>query len=187
MKYLIVGLGNIGKKYENTRHNIGFKIVDYLVSLLGGNFKKNQFGLIEKCNYKNNELIILKPNTYMNFSGISVRFWLNYEHISISNLIVLVDDLYLNLGIIRIKSFGSSGGHNGLKSIENELCSKNYIRLRFGIGTEFKKGEQIHHVLGNWNQEEKDVIADKIILSINALKFLILNGVTKTMNVFNNN
>lgn len=185
MKYLIVGLGNIGKKYENTRHNIGFKIVDSLVNLLGGHFKKNKFGYIEKINYKNNRLIILKPNTYMNLSGVSVRFWLNYEKISIQNLIVLVDDLYLKLGLIRIKSSGRSGGHNGLQSIENELLTNNYTRLRFGIGNCFQKGQQVYYVLGNWSEEEKIIIYKKIIFSINAIKSLVTNGINNTMNFFN--
>lgn len=185
MKYLIVGLGNIGNKYENTRHNIGFQIVDNLVYLLGGVFINQQFGLICKCKYNNNELIILKPNTYMNCSGISIRFWLNHENISISNLIVLVDDLYLKLGIIRIRTFGSSGGHNGLRSIQYELSTKNYLRLRFGIGSDFKKGEQANYVLGYWNKEERIIIADKIMLSINAIQSLIVNGSKISMNIYN--
>lgn len=185
MKYLITGLGNKGKQYENTRHNIGFKIADNLVNSLEGKFQEDQFGWIARCTYNNNKLIILKPNVYMNLSGNSIRFWLNYEKISIENSIVLTDDLYLNFGSIRIKNKGSSAGHNGLKSIEKELLTQKYPRLRFGIGNQFNRGEQIDYVLGNWNKEEINMLSERIKMCITAIKSFIFSGLSTTMDVFN--
>ena len=185
IKYLIVGLGNIGCKYKNTRHNIGFKIVDYLCSYLNGEFKVDKFGLIANCLFKNKKIIILKPNTYMNFSGISVRYYLNLEKILKNNLMIIVDDLYLDFGKIKIKRKGKSNGHNGLKNIEKELFTQNYNRLRFGIDNKFKKGNQINYVLGDWTNKEKIILNEKIKLSIEVIKSFINLGLDKTMNIFN--
>lgn len=186
MKYLIAGLGNTGIQYQNTRHNIGFKIADNLSNSLKGTFKKEKFGLITRCSYKRKKLIILKPNTYMNLSGNAIQFWLKNEKILIENLMVLVDDFQLNFGSIRIKKKGSSSGHNGLKSIEKELITQNYPRLRFGIkNNQFNKEKQIDYVLGNWNKEESNILYEKIQLCTDAIKSFVFLGLNTTMNIFN--
>lgn len=185
MKYLIVGLGNIGNEYENTRHNIGFKIVDYFNNLLLGSFKSVQFGSISKCYYKNNKIIILKPNTYINLSGEAIVYWLHREKILLKNLLILVDDLYLPFGKIKINKKGGSSGHNGLKNIEQKLSTQEYSRLRFGIGNYFEKGEQINYVLSNWNKEEEKILCKKINFAIYVIKYYILSGIEKSMSLFN--
>lgn len=185
MKFLIVGLGNKGEKYEQTRHNIGFKITDQLVADLGGSFEIASFGLLAKCTHKGKQVLVLKPDTYMNLSGKAIKHWLKVEKIPIENCLILTDDLHLNFGTIRIKQKGSSAGHNGLKSIEEELQTQNYNRLRFGIGNEFSKGQQIDFVLGNWTDEENTQLEERLKFCSKACQSFVFAGLTNTMNAFN--
>lgn len=184
-KYLIVGLGNIGTEYENTRHNIGFLIAEKLAEKLGDSFKPSNFGLLCETSYKGRKTFILKPDTYMNLSGNAVKFWVSKENIKPENILIITDDLSLPFGTLRIKSKGSNAGHNGLKSIENSLQSQQYPRLRFGIGSDFSKGQQIDYVLGSWNEEEKQTLTQRIDFSAEAAKSFIFSGITNTMNDFN--
>jgi len=185
MKFLIVGLGNKGEKYENTRHNIGFKIADKLTEDLNGNFNSASFGLLAKCTHKGKQVFILKPDTFMNLSGKAIKHWMKIENFPIENILILTDDLHLEFGTIRIKQKGSSAGHNGLKSIEEELQTQNYNRLRFGIGNEFSKGNQIDFVLGEWNDVEKIELEKRIEICSNACKSFVFAGISNTMNTFN--
>lgn len=184
-KYLIVGLGNIGEKYSNTRHNIGFLLVDRLVEKLGGSFKAQNFGQVCETSYKGRKTFILKPDTYMNLSGNSVNYWVAKEKIKLENCLIICDDLSLPFGTIRIKSKGSSAGHNGLKSIEEKLQTQQYPRFRFGIGNNYVKGKQIEYVLGEWNEEEKKVINERIDTSTDAILSFIFSGLNNTMNQYN--
>ncbi len=154
-KFLIVGLGNLGDKYQDTRHNIGFKILDSLAEKEDVIFETKKLGDISRFRYKGRTFILLKPNTYMNLSGKAVKYWLTIEKISLENVFVLTDDLNLSFGTIRIKGQGSAGGHNGLTNINEVLQTQNYARLRFGIGSEYNKGNQIDHVLGSWDETER--------------------------------
>ncbi|MCT6868650.1 aminoacyl-tRNA hydrolase [Apibacter sp.] len=184
-KYLIVGLGNIGEKYNNTRHNIGFLIVERLVEQLEGNFKSANFGQLCETSYKGRKTFILKPNTYMNLSGNAVKYWVTKEKIKLENCLIICDDLSLPFGTIRIKSKGSSAGHNGLKSIEELLQTKQYPRFRFGIGDDFLKGKQIEYVLGEWDEKEKMMLSDRINKSVEAVMSFIFSGINNTMNQYN--
>jgi PTH1 family peptidyl-tRNA hydrolase len=186
MKYLIVGLGNIGDEYAHTRHNIGFDIVDTIAADAGVTFADKRYGNIAEFRLKGNNVILLKPSTYMNLSGNAVRYWMQKENIEIENIFVLVDDLALSAGSIRIKSKGSDGGHNGLKHIAVTLASQDYARLRFGIGNEFSKGKQVDFVLGKWTKEEETMLKDRIAFAAEAAKCFVLQGLDKTMNLFNN-
>ena len=154
MKYLIVGLGNIGPEYQNTRHNIGFKVLDAFAKASNTVFEDMRYGAVATVKLKGRTLILLKPNTYMNLSGKAVSYWMQKEKIELSNLFVVVDDLALPFGTIRLRGKGSDGGHNGLKSINQLLGTQDYTRLRFGIGNEFPKGKQVDYVLGEWSSEE---------------------------------
>jgi len=156
---LIVGLGNVGGKYENTRHNIGFRIIDRLAFSFGLNFKKSKLAFSSSFDYKGNEITLIKPTTLMNKSGIAVSYYMNQLEIKPENILVLTDDIHLPFGKIRFREKGSDGGHNGLKSINNAIKSKNYNRLKFGIGKDFKGDNQIDYVLGKWNKEEKENIS----------------------------
>ncbi|MDR1876521.1 MAG: aminoacyl-tRNA hydrolase [Flavobacteriaceae bacterium] len=184
-KYLIVGLGNIGTEYVNTRHNVGFLIAEKLGEELGGTFKSANFGQLCETSYKGRKTFILKPDTYMNLSGNAVKFWVNKENIKPENILILCDDLSLPFGTIRIKPKGSNAGHNGLKSIENLLQTQQYPRLRFGIGGEFSKGQQVDYVLGEWSEEEKKSLSERINLSSEAVRSFIFSGIGNTMNEFN--
>jgi len=185
LKYLIVGLGNIGKEYENTRHNIGFTILDALAGASNVVFTDARYGFFAEVKYKARTYILVKPTTYMNLSGRSVNYWLNKESVPIENLLVVTDDLSLPLGTIRIKSKGSDGGHNGLRNISDVLGRNDYARLRFGIGDNFHKGQQVDYVLGPWSREEEKSLP----LLIEHCKDAILNfgtlGLERTMNHFN--
>ena len=184
-KFLIVGIGNIGKEYHNTRHNVGFKIIDYFIEEFHKNYETKKYGQVSKFNYKGSSLILLKPSTYVNLSGKAVSYWLKKEKIDIRNLLVISDDLNLDFGTIRIKSKGSDGGHNGLKNITQILNTSNYTRFRFGIGGNFKKGRQSDYVLSKWNDNE---ISEFILLEssfVEIIKSFITNGVDVTMNKFN--
>ena len=184
-KFLIVGLGNIGADYVNTRHNIGFKVLDYLAKKENLSFQTAKLGDIVEYKIKGRTLILLKPNTYMNLSGKAVHYWLEKEKIDKENLLVITDDLNLPFGTIRIKSKGSDGGHNGLKNIQLLLQSTEYPRFRFGISDEFKKGQQVDYVLGEWNEAEKTKLSERLELAIEVIQSFALAGLNHTMNHFN--
>jgi len=184
-KFLIVGLGNIGSEYTNTRHNIGFKIVDYIANQENISFQTSKLGDIAELKIKGRTLILLKPNTYMNLSGKAVKYWLEKENIEKENMLVITDDLNLAFGTIRIKTKGSDGGHNGLKNIQLLLNSTEYPRFRFGISDAFKKGQQINYVLGEWDAEEKEKLKERLQLSSEIVKSFALAGLNTTMNKYN--
>lgn len=184
-KYLIVGLGNIGEKYANTRHNIGFNILNSLADKEKTSFETKKLGDIARFKYKGRTFILLKPNTYMNLSGKAVNYWLKIEKIPPENLLVVTDDLNLNFGTIRIKAKGSAGGHNGLTNIIELLQTANFARLRFGVGAAFKKGQQIEHVLGIWSEEETTHLEERIEKSNRAIVSFALSGIAHTMSEFN--
>lgn len=184
-KFLIVGLGNIGEEYAETRHNIGFKIVDHLAVEAGSKFSSGRYADVAEVKYKGKQLILIKPTTYMNLSGKAVNYWLQAEKIAVENMLILVDELALPFGKIRIGPKGSDGGHNGLKSIQETLNSPNYPRLRFGISNEFNKGAQVDYVLGKWNEEELKTLNDRIKISADACKAFAFIGLERCMNEFN--
>ena len=184
-KYLIVGLGNIGDKYKNTRHNIGFKILDKLAESEEVIFETKKLGDIARFRYKGRTFILLKPNTFMSLSGKAVKYWQKIEKIPLENILVVADDLNLPFGTLRLKSKGSAGGHNGLTNINELLETQNYSRLRFGVGSEFNKGNQIDYVLGEWNQEEQEHLTERIEKSTKAITSFALAGVNNTMSEFN--
>ncbi|MCO6147838.1 aminoacyl-tRNA hydrolase [Flavobacterium sp. NRK1] len=184
-KYLIVGLGNIGAEYVNTRHNIGFKVVDRIAQQEGSSFETAKLGAMAEVKIKGRTLFLLKPNTYMNLSGKAIKYWLDKENIPLENLLVITDDLNLPFGTIRIKAKGSDGGHNGLKSTQQLLNTADYPRFRFGISDEFKKGKQVDYVLGEWNEEEKTKLSERLDTSAEAVKSFVLSGLANTMSSFN--
>ncbi len=184
-KFLIVGLGNIGSEYVNTRHNIGFKVLDYFVSQEGISFQTQKLGEIAEFKIKGRTAILLKPNTYMNLSGKAVKYWMEKENIEKENLLIITDDLNLSFGSIRIKAKGSDGGHNGLKNIQLLLNSTEYPRFRFGISDAFKKGKQIDYVLGEWSAEEKEALQERLSISSEIIKSFALAGLNNTMNLYN--
>ncbi|TNJ44132.1 aminoacyl-tRNA hydrolase [Tamlana fucoidanivorans] len=184
-KFLIVGLGNMGAKYENTRHNIGFKVLDYFASQEGLSFETQKLGDVTTYTLKGRTFIFLKPNTYMNLSGKSVQYWLAKEKIPLENLLVITDDLNLPFGSIRLKTKGSDGGHNGLKDIQDKLNTTKYNRFRFGISDAFSKGRQVDYVLGEWTEEESETLKERLGTSIELIKSFVLAGVNNTMNAFN--
>lgn len=184
-KFLIVGLGNIGDEYANTRHNIGFKMLDAFAKASNIAFEDKRYGMVGKGRVKNAELVLLKPSTYMNLSGQAVRYWTNEEKIPLENIFVLVDDLNLPFGTIRMRKSGSAGGHNGLKNIEQCLCTPNYCRLRFGIGNDYTHGAQIGFVLGEWTREETEKMEERTNLTSEIIKSFCLQGIDRTMNLYN--
>lgn len=184
-KYLIVGLGNIGAEYVNTRHNVGFKVLDYVAQKESLNFTTSKLGAVTEYNIKGRKLILLKPNTYMNLSGKAVYYWMQKEKIEKENILVITDDLNLSFGTIRIKSKGTDGGHNGLKNIQLLLNTSEYPRFRFGISDEFKKGQQIDYVLGEWNEMEKVKLMEKFEVAKSIIESFALVGLNETMNTFN--
>lgn len=186
MKYLIAGLGNIGDEYRNSRHNIGFMVLDALAEASNTVFEDKRYGAVAETKIKGRTLIMLKPSTYMNLSGNAVRYWLQKENIPVENLLVVVDDLALPFGAIRLKSKGSHGGHNGLRHIEDILGSQNYARLRFGIGNEFKTGGQVNYVLGDFSDEEEKTLPERIKICNDAIQTFCLAGMQTAMNRFNN-
>lgn len=185
MKFLIACLGNIGIEYENTRHNIGFKIADKLAADAGASFNDKRYGFVTEVKYKGRTLVTLKPSTYMNLSGRAVNYWLQKEKISEENLLVVADDINLPFGTIRIKGKGSDGGHNGLKDIIQMFGHQNYARLRFGVGNEFNKGAQVDYVLGEWSDDEKKLLPERIEIATEAIKSFTTIGLERTMNFFN--
>lgn len=186
MKYLIVGLGNIGSEYENTRHNIGFRVLDALAKASNLIFSDGRYGATCEMKIKGRTLVLLKPSTYMNLSGNAVRFWLQKENISIKNLLVVVDDLALPFGTLRLKPRGSDAGHNGLKHIQQILGTDNYARLRFGIGNDFPRGGQVNFVLGSFPPEEEKILPEKFERAGEIIKSFCLAGIQLTMTQFNN-
>ena len=184
-RFLIVGLGNIGPDYVGTRHNIGFMIADNLAEEAGASFSSCRYGDMAKIRVKNCELLILKPSTFMNLSGVAVRFWMNKEKLPLNQLLILVDDIALPFGTIRIRESGSEGGHNGLKSISEQLGTRNYARLRFGVGDEFAKGRQVDYVLGQFSEEERKLLPEKIGRAVEAVKAFCLSGAAFAMTHFN--
>ena len=186
MKYLIVGLGNIGEEYRNTRHNIGFMVLDAFAKASNIVFSDNRYGAIANMSLKGRQLILLKPSTYMNLSGNAVRYWMQQEKIPLENVLIVVDDLALPLGTLRLKGKGSDAGHNGLKHIAATLGTQNYSRLRFGIGNDFPKGGQIDFVLGHFDDEAWKVLPERIELASEIIKSFCLAGLNITMNQYNN-
>ena len=186
MKYLIVGLGNMGKEYENTRHNIGFMILDALAKASNIVFRPKRYGDVAEMRLKNKELILLKPSTFMNLSGNAVRYWLQKEKIESENLLVIVDDLALLFGALRLKMKGGDAGHNGLNHIQNTLGTTNYNRLRFGIGNDFPQGYQVDYVLSPFSEEEQKSLPARIEIAGDMIKSFCLVGVQLTMTQYNN-
>jgi PTH1 family peptidyl-tRNA hydrolase len=184
-KFLIVGIGNIGKEYDNTRHNVGFQILDYISKEYQQDFEIVKYGQISKFRIKGKSVILLKPSTYVNLSGKAVGYWLKKEKIGINNLLVISDDLNLDFGKIRIKTKGTDGGHNGLKDISNVLGTNDYSRFRFGIGGNFPKGRQSDYVLSKWNNDEKSEFISLETHFIELFKSYLLEGIDITMNKFN--
>ena len=184
-KFLIVGLGNIGAEYVNTRHNIGFKVVDFMAREAQADFATVKLGALAEIKIKGRTLLLLKPNTYMNLSGKAVQYWMEKEKIAKENVLIITDDLNLPFGTIRIKPKGSDGGHNGLKSIQNTINTTEYPRFRFGISDEFKKGQQVDYVLGEWSDEEKETLVSRLSTASEAVKSFALAGIGNTMNTFN--
>ena len=185
MKYLIVGLGNIGAEYANTRHNIGFRILDALAETAKIEFKEARYGAVSEYKFKGRTFVLVKPNTYMNLSGKSVNYWLQKEKIPVENMMVLVDDLALPFETLRLRPKGSDAGHNGLKHINEILGHQNYNRLRFGIGAEFSKGKQVDYVLGEWSPEEKEKLPELYKICINMIKGMSTIGIQRTMTAYN--
>lgn len=186
MKYLVVGLGNPGDKYENTRHNIGFKVVDAMAKEMEVKFSPNKLADIAEAKFKARTLILVKPTTYMNLSGKAVNYYLQKEKIPLENLIVILDDLALPFGKLRMKLKGSAGGHNGLKDIEAMIGTTNYTRLRFGVGNNFFRGQQVDYVLGEWSPEENQTIDERIHVAKEFIKSYVTVGGPMTMTQLNN-
>lgn len=186
MKYLVVGLGNIGAEYRDTRHNIGFKVLDAFAEASNIIFSTQRYGDVAQVRVKNKILVLLKPSTYMNLSGEAVRYWMNKENIPLENVLIIVDDIALPFGAIRIKGKGSDGGHNGLKNIALLLGTQNYARIRFGVGNEFPKGAQVDYVLGNFTEEQVRVMPERLKVAIDAIKAFCLSGLTFAMNNYSN-
>ncbi|MCX6303350.1 MAG: aminoacyl-tRNA hydrolase [Bacteroidetes bacterium] len=185
MKYLIVGLGNIGDEYAVTRHNIGFAAVDALALNFKSTFEVGRLASVARMSLKGRTLVALKPSTYMNLSGKAVRYWMQKEDIAKEQILVIVDDLALPLGALRLKSKGSDGGHNGLISINETIETTDYARLRIGIGNDFAKGYQVDYVLGRWSAEETKVLVPRIDITVDLIKSFVLRGTERTMNDFN--
>ena len=186
MKFLIVGLGNIGKEYAGTRHNIGFDVVNAFVTRHGGGFHSDRLAYVAELRWKGKGFTCICPTTYMNLSGKAVRYWLDKEKIDLERLLVVVDDIALPLDRIRLRPAGSDGGHNGLKSIQEALTSTSYARLRFGIGSDFPKGRQSDFVLGKWREEEIPIVKKKIEKSVEAIENFASQGLSFAMNQVNN-
>ena len=184
-KFLLIGLGNPGDKYQNTRHNIGFRISDALCVRFESEYQSDKYGDLAQFKIKGHQVFVLKPNTFMNLSGKAVRYYLGLKMININNLLIIADDLHLPFGSIKLRRKGSAGGHNGHQDIINKLHTSNYCRLKFGIGTNFHSGAQSQYVLGEWSQEEKTGLENFINLSVDAIVNFCNLGVDKAMADFN--
>tara|TARA_B100000959_G_scaffold262063_1_gene300138 strand:- start:206 stop:769 length:564 start_codon:yes stop_codon:yes gene_type:complete len=185
MKYLIVGLGNPGEEYKNTRHNIGFKVLDALSEASNAFFTTEKYASISSLKFKGRILHLVKPTTFMNLSGKVVNYWLQKHKVGIQNLLVITDDTALEFGTLRLRKKGSDGGHNGMKDIETVLGHNQYARLRFGVGNDFPKGRQADYVLSDWKVDEKNNLDARIEQSIKIVQAFCTIGVTKTMSDFN--
>ena len=184
-KFLIIGLGNIGVEYKNTRHNIGFKILDALACASNISFEPNRYADTAKLKIKGRTVLLVKPTTYMNLSGKAVNYYLQSEKIELENVLIITDDLALPFGTLRMRTKGSDGGHNGLKHIIQTLNSATFSRIRFGVGNEFSKGKQVDYVLGQWSEEEERGIKERIDTAIEMIKSFVIVGATQTMTLFN--
>ncbi len=185
VKYLIIGLGNIGAEYAHTRHNAGFEVVEAFAAAAGAAFTTQRYGAVAEARHKGRTFVLLKPSTYMNLSGRAVSYWMKQEHIPIENVLVVVDDIALPLGAIRIRVKGSDGGHNGLKHIDATLGTNAYARLRFGIGGDFPQGFQVDYVLGKWTSDEEKALPPRIDQAVEAIKAFGTIGIERTMNSYN--
>jgi PTH1 family peptidyl-tRNA hydrolase len=185
MKYLIVGLGNIGNEYAHTRHNIGFDVVNAFVQKHGGQFRNDRLAFVSDIKWKGKLYVCICPTTYMNLSGKAVKYWMEKENIPVENLLVILDDLALSLEQLRLRTAGSDAGHNGLKSIQDSLGTTQYARLRFGIGNNFPKGMQAEFVLSRWNKEEEPVVQLKIDASVGVIEQVFQQGFSSTMSQLN--
>jgi PTH1 family peptidyl-tRNA hydrolase len=185
MKYLIAGLGNIGEGYSDTRHNIGFTVLDAMAAASNASFTDRRYGAVCEIRYKGRDLFLLKPSTFMNLSGNAVSYWLKKEHIPLENMLIIVDDIALPPGSIRMRSKGSDGGHNGLAHISSVLATNEYARIRIGIGNSFRKGAQVDFVLGKWSAEEKKFMEERISIVVDMIRSFVFSGVELTMTAFN--
>ncbi len=184
-KFLIVGLGNIGDKYTNTRHNIGFKILDEVAEEHSVTFETEKLGDVAKFRFKGRTFVLLKPSTFMNLSGKAVKYWMQKEKISIENTLIITDDLNIDFGTIRVKAKGSDGGHNGLKDIQEKLGTNKYPRFRFGVGSNYSKGRQVDYVLGDWSKDEESQLIERLPTSAKVVTAFGTAGLANTMNTFN--
>ncbi|CAI8334302.1 MAG: Peptidyl-tRNA hydrolase [Polaribacter sejongensis] len=184
-KFLIVGLGNIGEKYTNTRHNIGFKILDEAAKENNTTFETEKLGDVATYKFKGKTFLLLKPSTFMNLSGKSVKYWMDKEKIAIENVLVVTDDVHIDFGTIRLKAKGSAGGHNGLKDIQEKLNTQQYARFRFGVGGNYSRGRQADFVLGEWNKEETSQLIERLSVSEKIITSFGTAGLANTMNAFN--
>ncbi|MDF0717613.1 aminoacyl-tRNA hydrolase [Muricauda sp. 334s03] len=184
-KFLIVGLGNIGTEYDETRHNIGFKVLDFLAEQEAFTFESAKLGAVATFKHKGKSVVCLKPSTYMNLSGKAVKYWMDKENISLENVLIVTDDINLPFGSIRLKGKGSDGGHNGLKDIQNVLQTTKYNRFRFGVGADFSKGKQVDYVLGKWDDDQQKAMPERLKKSTDLIRSFVFAGVKNTMNQFN--
>ena len=185
MKYLIACLGNIGAEYENTRHNIGFKIADQLAKDFETSFTTGRLAQVAEMRFKGKTLVVIKPTTYMNLSGKAVKYWLNEEKIPMENLLVVNDDIALPLGTLRLRKQGADGGHNGLTDIIEKLGTNVFCRLRFGLGDDFPRGRQVDFVLGQWKASEVPIVDEKVDMAVEIIKSFVTQGPDRTMNQYN--
>lgn len=185
MKFLIAGLGNIGAEYDGTRHNIGFDIADMLVIKNNQVFRQDRLAYVAEFKWKGKQLVVIKPTTYMNLSGKAVKYWMDKEKIPLEQILVIVDEIALPLGTLRMKGNGSDGGHNGLKSVQESLQTTQYPRLRFGVGNDFPKGMQVEYVLGKWTKEQFPIVKEKVLTSVDMIESFVFRGIQQTMNQYN--
>ena len=184
-KFLIVGLGNIGEQYTNTRHNIGFKILDEVAEEHSATFETEKLGDVANFRFKGRTFVLLKPSTFMNLSGKAVKYWMDKENISVENILVVTDDVNIDFGVIRVKAKGSAGGHNGLKDIQEKLNTQQYARFRFGVGGNYGRGRQVDYVLGEWKKEETSELIERLPTSAKVITSFATAGLNNTMNTFN--
>ena len=184
-KFLIVGLGNIGPEYNNTRHNIGFEVLDFLLKKHQGEFTLSKYSMIAEIKIKNKILVLVKPTTYMNLSGKAVKFYMDQYKLPLENLLVITDDLAIDVAVLRLRLKGSHGGHNGLRNIEELLQNQNYARLRFGIGNQFAKHKQVDFVLGKWTESEQILINQTIEKATLCIESFVLEGASQAMTKYN--
>lgn len=185
MKYLIVGLGNIGEEYQSTRHNIGFDVLDKFAGLYDAKFEVGRLAFVAKTKYRGKSLVLIKPTTYMNLSGKALKHWMSTEKVALHNVLVVADDLALPLGKIRLKTKGSHAGHNGLRDIISQLGTDQFSRIKFGIGNDFPRGRQVEFVLGKWSEQELIDLNEGVDRSIEIINSFIVQGAERTMNEFN--